>query len=139
MQDGTCKYYDVATGEQINVGVAKELSKPFDLTIGSTTKKVDGKSAVTFTAEEITDKFNGVLIQKLTTASTEADIRKAFTDNGTVKFPTPGSIISKLDGGNKGIVVSISDPDVTTLGRSIVVYYGDGTYTIVVKMTLLKY
>ena len=53
MQDGTCKYYDVATGEQINVGVAKELSKPFDLTIGSTTKKVDGKSAVTFNAEEI--------------------------------------------------------------------------------------
>lgn len=138
MQDGTCKYYDVATGEQINVGVAKELSKPFDLTIGSTTKKVDGKSAVTFKAEEITYKFNGVLILNLTTASTEADIRKAFTDNGTVKFPTPGSIISKLDGGNKGIVVSISDPDVTTLGRSIVVYYGDGTYTIVVKNDFTK-
>lgn len=138
MQDGTCKYYDVDTGEQINVGVAKELSKPFDLTIGSTTKKVDGKSAVTFSAEEFTDKFKGVLIQKLTTASTEADIRKAFTDNGTVKFPTPGSIISKLDGGNKGIVVSLSEPDVTTLGRSIVVYYGDGTYTIVVKNDFTK-
>lgn len=138
MQDGTCKYLDVATGEQIDVGVAKELSKPFDLTIGSTTKKVDGKSAITFTAEEITDKFNGVLIQKLTTASTEADIRKAFTDNGTVKFPTPGSIISKLDGGNKGIVVSLSEPDATTLGRSIVVYYGDGTYTIVVKNDFTK-
>lgn len=138
MQDGTCKYYDVATGEQINVGVAKELSKPFDLTIGSTTKKVDGKSTVTFSAEEFTDKFNGVLIQKLTTASTEADIRKAFTDNGTVKFPTPGSIISKLDGGNKGIVVSLSEPDATTLGRSIVVYYGDGTYTIVVKNDFTK-
>lgn len=138
MQDGTCKYYDVDTGEQINVGVAKELSKPFDLTIGSTTKKVNGKSAVTFSAEEFTDKFNGVLIQKLTTASTEADIRRAFTDNGTVKFPTPGSIISKLDGGNKGIVVSLSEPDVTTLGRSIVVYYGDGTYTIVVKNDFTK-
>lgn len=138
MQDGTCKYYDVATGEQINVGVAKELSKPFDLTIGSTTKKVDGKSAVTFSAEEFTDKFNGALIQKLTTSSTEADIRKAFTDNGTVKFPTPGSIISKLDGGNKGIVVSLSEPDATTLGRSIVVYYGDGTYTIVVKNDFTK-
>lgn len=138
MQDGTCKYYDVATGEQINVGVAKELSKPFDLTIGSTTKKVNGKSAVTFSAEEFTDKFNEVLIQKLTTASTEADIRKAFTDNGTVKFPTPGSIISKLDGGNKGIVVSLSEPDVATLGRSIVVYYGDGTYTIVVKKDFTK-
>lgn len=138
MQDGTCKYYDVDTGEQIDVGVAKELSKPFDLTIGSTTKKVDGKSTVTFSAEEFTDKFIGVLIQKLTTASTEADIRKAFTDNGTVKFPTPGSIISKLDGGNKGIVVSLSEPDVTTLGRSIVVYYGDGTYTIVVKNDFTK-
>lgn len=138
MQDGTCKYLDVDTGEQIDVGVAKELSKPFDLAIGSTTKKVNGKSAITFTAEEITDKFNGVLIQKLTTASTEADIRKAFTDNGTVKFPTPGSIISKLDGGNKGIVVSLSEPDATTLGRSIVVYYGDGTYTIVVKNDFTK-
>lgn len=138
MQDGTCKYYDVDTGEQINVGVAKELSKPFDLTIGSTTKKVDGKSAVTFSAEEFTDKFKGALIQKLTTESAEADIRKAFTDNGTVKFPTPGSIISKLDGGNKGIVVSLSEPDVTTLGRSIVVYYGDGTYTIVVKNDFTK-
>lgn len=134
MQDGTCKYLDVATGEQIDVGVAKELSKPFDLTIGSTTKKVDGKSAVTFSAEE----FNGSLIQKLTTASTEVDIRKAFTDNGTVKFPTPGSIISKLDGGNKGIVVSLSEPNATTLGRSIVVYYGDGTYTIVVKNDFTK-
>lgn len=138
MQDGTCKYYDVATGEQIDVGVAKELSKPFDLTIGSTTKKVDGKSTVTFSAEEFTDKFNGVLIQKLTTSSTEADIRKAFTDNGTVKFPTPGSIITKLNGNNKGIVVSLSEPDATTLGRSIVVYYGDGTYTIVVKNDFTK-
>lgn len=138
MQDGTCKYLDVATGEQIDVGVAKELSKPFDLAIGSTTKKVNGKSAVTFSAEEITDKFNGVLIQKLTTASTEADIRKAFTDNGTVKFPTPGSVITKLNGNNKGIVVSLSEPDATTLGRSIVVYYGDGTYTIVVKNDFTK-
>lgn len=142
MQDGTCKYYDVATGEQIDVGVAKELSKPFDLTIGSTTKKVDGKSVVTFTAEEInaSRQFNGVLIQKLTTASTETDIRKAFTEvnTKTVLFPTPGSIISKLDGGNKGIVVSLSEPDATTLGRSIVVYYGDGTYTIVVKNDFTK-
>lgn len=140
MQDGTCKYYDVATGEQIDVGVAKELSKPFDLAIGSATKKVDGKSAVTFTAEEITDKFNGVLIQKLSTESTEADIRKAFTEvnTKTVLFPTPGSVIAKLDGGNRGIVVSLSEPNATTLGRSIVVYYGDGTYTIVVKNDFTK-
>lgn len=142
MQDGTCKYYDVATGEQINVGVAKELSKPFDLTIGSTTKKVDGKSVVTFTAEEInaSRQFNGVLIQKLTTASAEADIRKAFTEANTktVLFPNPGSVITKLNGNNKGIVVSLSEPDATTLGRSIVVYYGDGTYTIVVKNDFTK-
>lgn len=140
MQDGTCKYLDVATGEQIDVGVAKELSKPFDLAIGSTTKKVNGKSAVTFSAEEITNKFNGVLIQKLTTASTEADIRKAFTEvnTKTVKFPTTGSVITKLNGNNKGIVVSLSEPDATTLGRSIVVYYGDGTYTIVVKNDFTK-
>lgn len=140
MQDGTCKYLDVATGEQIDVGVAKELSTPFNLAIGSTTKKVNGKSAVTFTAEEITDKFNGVLILNLTTASTEAEIRKAFTEvnTKTVLFPTPGSIISKLDGGNRGIVVSLGEPDATTLGRSIVVYYGDGTYTIVVKNDFTK-
>ena len=140
MQDGTCKYLDVDTGEQIDVGVAKELSTPFNLAIGSTTKKVDGKSAVTFTAEEITDKFKGVLILNLTTASTEADIRKAFTEvnTKTVLFPTPGSVIAKLDGGNRGIVVSLSEPDATTLGRSIVVYYGDGTYTIVVKNDFTK-
>lgn len=140
MQDGTCKYLDVATGEQIDVGVAKELSKPFDLMIGSTTKKVNGKSAVTFSAEEITDKFNGVLILNLTTASTEADIRKAFTEvnTKTVLFPNPGSVITKLNGNNKGIVVSKSEPDATTLGRSIVVYYGDGTYTIVVKKDFTK-
>lgn len=144
MQDGTCKYLDVATGEQIDVGVAKELSKPFDLTIGSTTKKVDGKSVVTFTAEEInaSRQFNGVLIQKLTTASTEADIRKAFTEvnTKTVLFPNPGSVITKLNGNNnnKGIVVSLGEPDATTLGRSIVVYYGDGTYTIVVKNDFTK-
>ncbi len=142
MQDGTCKYLDVATGEQIDVGVAKELSKPFDLTIGSTTKKVDGKSTVAFTAEEVqaSRQFNGPLIQKLTTASTEAEIRKAFTEvnTKTVLFPTPGSVIAKLDGGNKGIVVSLSEPDATTLGRSIVVYYGDGTYTIVVKNDFTK-
>lgn len=142
MQDGTCKYLDVATGEQIDVGVAKELSKPFDLTIGSTTKKVDGKSVVTFTAEEInaSRQFNGALIQKLTTASTEAEIRKAFTEANTktVLFPNPGSVITKLNGNNKGIVVSLSEPDATTLGRSIVVYYGDGTYTIVVKNDFTK-
>lgn len=142
MQDGTCKYYDVATGEQINVGVAKELSKPFDLTIGSTTKKVDGKSVVTFTAEEInaSRQFYGALIQKLTTASTEAEIGKAFTEANTktVLFPNPGSVITKLNGNNKGIVVSLSEPDATTLGRSIVVYYGDGTYTIVVKNDFTK-
>lgn len=142
MQDGTCKYLDVATGEQIDVGVAKELSTPFDLTIGSTTKKVDGKSAVAFTAEEVqaSRQFNGSLIQKLTTASTEADIRKAFTEvnTKTVLFPNPGSVITKLDGGNKGIVVSLSEPNATTLGRSIVVYYGDGTYTIVVKNDFTK-
>lgn len=254
MQDGTCKYLDVATGEQIDIGVAKELSKPFDLTIGSTTKKVNGKSAVTFTAEEINDSrqnyelilsdlttidttnsilpttkagwialrnepdlpiilklpigtykcvgvtetsgvyhfefilnnqdaqsefgvykfivdttsdpntpisqtveyidrmpkqqtatstvnaFNGTLIQGLTTASTEADIRKAFinTKNHATEFPMPGSVIDKLDGSNKGIVVSLSEPDDTTLGRTITVYHGNDTYTITVKSDFTK-
>ena len=50
----------------------------------------------------------------------------------------PGSVIAKLDGSNRGIVVSLSEPDTTTLGRSIVVYYGDGTYTIVVKNDFTK-
>lgn len=111
---------------------------PFNLTIGKTTKQINGIADVSFSAEEITDKFNGALIQQLTTASTEADIRKAFTDNGTVKFPTPGSIISKLDGNNKGIVVSLSEPDVTTLGRTITVYHGNDTYTIIVKSDFTK-
>lgn len=111
---------------------------PFNLTIGKTTKQINGTADVSFSAEEITDKFNGALIQNLTTASTEADIRKAFTDNGTVKFPTPGSIISKLDGGNRGIVVSLSEPDVTTLGRTITVYHGNDTYTIIVKSDFTK-
>lgn len=88
----------------------------------------------------ITDKFIGALILNLTTASTEADIRKAFTEvnTKTVLFPTPGSIISKLDGGNKGIVVSLSDPDATTLGRTITVYHGNDTYTIIVKNDFTK-
>lgn len=84
--------------------------------------------------------INGALIQKLTTASTEAEIRKAFTEvnTKTVLFPTPGSIISKLDGGNKGIVVSLSEPDVTTLGRTITVYHENDTYTIIVKSDFTK-
>ena len=113
---------------------------PFNLTIGKTTKQINGTADVSFSAEEITDKFNGALILNLTTASTEADIRKAFTEVNakTVLFPTPGSIISKLDGGNKGIVVSLSEPDVTTLGRTITVYHGNDTYTIIVKSDFTK-
>lgn len=111
---------------------------PFNLTIGKTTKQINGTADVSFSAEEITGKFIGALIMNLTTASTEADIRKAFTDNGTVKFPTPGSIISKLNGNNKGIVVSLSEPDVTTLGRTITVYHGNDTYTIIVKSDFTK-
>ena len=84
--------------------------------------------------------INGALIQKLTTASTEAEIRKAFTEvnTKTVLFPTPGSIISKLDGNNKGIVVSLSEPDATTLGRTITVCHGNDTYTIIVKSDFTK-
>lgn len=92
------------------------------------------------TATSTVNAFNGALILNLTTASTEADIRKAFTEVNakTVLFPTPGSIISKLDGGNKGIVVSLSEPDVTTLGRTITVYHGNDTYTIIVKSDFTK-
>lgn len=53
MQDGSAKYLDVSTGKQLNLGSAKELANPFNLTIGNATKQVDGKSAVTFTADEI--------------------------------------------------------------------------------------
>lgn len=92
------------------------------------------------TATSTVNAFNGALILNLTTASTEADIRKAFTEvnTKTVLFPTPGSIISKLDGGNKGIVVSLSEPDVTTLGRTITVYHENDTYTITVKSDFTK-
>lgn len=113
---------------------------PFNLTIGKTTKQINGTADVSFSAEEITDEFNGALILNLTTASTEADIRKAFTEVNakTVLFPTPGSIISKLDGGNRGIVVSLSEPDATTLGRTITVYHGNDTYAIIVKSDFTK-
>lgn len=113
---------------------------PFNLTIGKTTKQINGTADVSFSTEEITDKFNGALIQNLTTASTEADIRKAFTEvnTKTVLFPTPGSIITKLNGNNKGIVVSLSEPDATTLGRTITVYHGNDTYTIIVKSDFTK-
>lgn len=113
---------------------------PFNLTIGKTTKQINGTADVSFSAGEITDKFTGALIQNLTTASTEADIRKAFTEVNakTVLFPTPGSVINKLNGNNKGIVVSLSDPDVTTLGRTITVYYGNDTYIIIVKYDFTK-
>lgn len=53
MQDGSVKYLDVSTGKQLNLGSAKELANPFNLTIGNATKHVDGKSAVTFTADEV--------------------------------------------------------------------------------------
>lgn len=128
------------SGDQIitNLSFVDLGFSPFNLTIGKTTKQINGTADVSFSTEEITDKFNGALIQNLTTASTEADIREAFTDNGTVKFPTPGSIISKLDGNNKGIVVSLSEPDATTLGRTITVYHGNDTYTIIVKSDFTK-
>lgn len=53
MQDGSVKYLDVSTGKQLNLGSAKELANPFNLTIGNATKQVDGKSVVTFTADEV--------------------------------------------------------------------------------------
>lgn len=53
MQDGSAKYLDVSTGKQLDLGSAKELANPFNLTIGNATKHVDGKSAVTFTADEV--------------------------------------------------------------------------------------
>lgn len=53
MQDGSAKYLDISTGKQLNLGSAKELANPFNLTIGNATKHVDGKSAVTFTTDEI--------------------------------------------------------------------------------------
>lgn len=92
------------------------------------------------TATSTVNEFNGALIQRLTITSTEADIRKGFTEvnTKTVLFPTPGSIISKLDGGNKGIVVSLSETYAVTCGRTITVYHGNDTYTIIVKSDFTK-
>lgn len=130
------------SGDQIitNLSFVDLGFSPFNLTIGKTTKQINGTADVSFSTEEITDKFNGALIQNLTTASTEADIRKAFTEvnTKTILFPTPGSIITKLNGNNKGIVVSLSEPDATTLGRTITVYHGNDTYTIIVKSDFTK-
>lgn len=92
------------------------------------------------TATSTVNAFNGTLIQGLTTTSTEADIREAFinTKNHATEFPMPGSVIAKLDGSNRGIVVSLSEPDTTTLGRTITVYHGNDTYTITVKSDFTK-
>ena len=98
------------------------------------------KNAADIATKANQSDINGALILNLTTASTEAEIRKAFTEvnTKTVLFPTPGSIISKLDGNNKGIVVSLSEPDATTLGRTITVYHGNDTYAIIVKSDFTK-
>ena len=124
---------------QSQFGVYKLIVDTAPDTITQTVEYID-RMPKQQTATSTVNAFIGSLIQGLTTTSTEADIRKAFTEvnTKTVLFPTPGSIISKLDGNNKGIVVSLSEPDATTLGRSIVVYYGDGTYTIVVKNDFTK-
>lgn len=124
---------------QSQFGVYKLIVDTSSDTITQTVEYID-RMPKQQTATSTVNAFNGTLIQELTTTSTEADIRKAFTEVNakTVLFPTPGSIISKLDGNDKGIVVSLSEPNATTLGRSIVVYYGDGTYTIVVKNDFTK-
>lgn len=124
---------------QSQFGVYKLIVDTSSDTITQTVEYID-RMPKQQTATSTVNAFNGALILNLTTASTEADIRKAFTEVNakTVLFPTPGSIISKLDGGNKGIVVSLSEPDVTTLGRTITVYHGNDTYTIIVKSDFTK-
>lgn len=124
---------------QSQFGVYKLIVDTSPDTITQTVEYID-RMPKQQTATSTVNAFNGALILNLTTASTEADIREAFTEVNakTVLFPTPGSIISKLDGGNKGIVVSLSEPDVTTLGRTITVYHGNDTYTIIVKSDFTK-
>ena len=124
---------------QSQFGVYKFIVDTTPDTITQTVEYIDRMPKQQTTTSTV-NAFNGALIQKLTTASTEAEIRKAFTEvnTKTVLFPTPGSIISKLDGNNKGIVVSLSEPDVTTLGRTITVYHGNDTYTIIVKSDFTK-
>lgn len=124
---------------QSQFGVYKLIVDTTPDTITQTVEYID-RMPKQQTATSTVNAFNGTLIQELTTTSTEADIREAFinTKNHATEFPMPGSVIAKLDGNNRGIVVSLSEPDATTLGRSIVVYYGDGTYTIVVKNDFTK-
>lgn len=124
---------------QSQFGVYKLIVDTTPDTITQTVEYIDRMPKQQTTTSTV-NAFNGALIQGLTTASTEADIRKAFTEVNakTVLFPTPGSIISKLDGGNRGIVVSLSEPDATTLGRTITVYHGNDTYTIIVKSDFTK-
>lgn len=119
---------------QSQFGVYKLIVDTSSDTITQTVEYIDRMPKSTVNA------FNGALIQQLTTASTGADIMEAFinTKNHATEFPTPGSIISKLDGGNRGIVVSLSEPDAITLGRTITVYHGNDTYTIIVKSDFTK-
>ena len=119
---------------QSQFGVYKFIVDTSSDTITQTVEYIDRMPKSTVNA------FNGALIQGLTTASTGADIRNAFinTKNNATEFPTPGSVITKLNGNNKGIVVSLSEPDVTTLGRTITVYHENDTYTIIVKNGFTK-
>lgn len=119
--------------------IVDTTSDPNTQPISQTVKYID-RMPKQQTATSTVNEFNGTLIQGLTTASTEANIRKAFINvkNNATEFPMPGSVIAKLDGSNRGIVVSLSEPDVTTLGRTITVYHGNDTYTITVKSDFTK-
>lgn len=124
---------------QSQFGVYKLIVDTSSDTITQTVEYID-RMPKQQTATSTVNAFNGALIQKLTTASTEAEIREAFinTKNHATEFPMPGSVIAKLNGSNRGIVVSLSEPDVTTLGRTITVYHGNDTYTITVKSDFTK-
>ena len=124
---------------QSEFGVYKFIVDTSSDTITQTVEYID-RMPKQQTATSTVNAFNGALIQQLTTASTEADIREAFinTKNHATEFPMPGSVIAKLDGSNRGIVVSLSEPDATTLGRTITVYHGNDTYTITVKSDFTK-
>lgn len=124
---------------QSQFGVYKLIVDTSSDTITQTVEYID-RMPKQQTATSTVNAFNGALIQKLTTASTEAEIREAFinTKNHATEFPMPGSVIAKLNGSNRGIVVSLSEPDATTLGRTITVYHGNDTYTITVKSDFTK-
>ena len=108
MQDGSAKYLDVSTGKQLNLGSAKELANPFNLAIGNATKQVDGKSAVTFTVDEIGMGSGGSSTSSYKTIDCSFDAVNETIKLRSLGFETAKELKDALMYGQPNIVLYIS-------------------------------